>query len=223
MTFDEALLVSNEPGHESGRAGRCPGSVGKDRCPQEPRDRAAVLRGPDRRGNGSGAQSVAGHRDARLAPREGVAAQGAEEVTLNRAWNPMAPARNPASAEKWRHRMVGGGDAVDLFDQHAARRVSSGSRALDEHARNRPGTLGSQRFRIRQPGEQRAVPPCEIGGEPSFDQEDGSAHAPSGSSCTDTASLSVCDCSEAASAESEVRGRSACAVAIAEVVCRGSA
>ena len=57
--------------------------------------------------------------------------------------------------------------AVDLFDQHATRRFSSGARAVDEHARNGAADLRSIRLRIRETRHELTVTVLKVGESPS--------------------------------------------------------
>ena len=73
VTFDEALVVTEEPGHGFRRARRCAGGAGEVRRAQEPRHRDAILRRPERRGNGRRPEGLARDGDGRLAAGEGLA------------------------------------------------------------------------------------------------------------------------------------------------------
>jgi hypothetical protein len=58
--------------------------------------------------------------------------------------------------------MIAGRQRVDLLDQHPARRVSAGARAIDQHLRHRARGLRSFGFDLRQPRRQLAVAAAEI-------------------------------------------------------------
>ena len=70
--------------------------------------------------------------------------------------------------------------AVDLFDQHATRRFSSGARAVDEHARNGAADLRSIRLRIRETRHELTVTAREVGGERAVDEDHRRAHRSGG-------------------------------------------
>ena len=61
--------------------------------------------------------------------------------------------------------------AVDLLDQHAARRVAAGARALDQHARDRAPDPRSIRFRVGEKGDELPIAARQIGGERAVDED----------------------------------------------------
>ena len=74
VTFDEALVVTDEPASELRRAGRRARGAREVRRAEKPRRRAAVLRRAERRRNRVSPERVARYRDARLAAGQSLAA-----------------------------------------------------------------------------------------------------------------------------------------------------
>ena len=73
VTFDEALVVTNEPAPGLRGARRCAGGAGEVRRAEEPRHRDAVLRRVERGGNSAVLKVSPDDRDGRLAAGEGLA------------------------------------------------------------------------------------------------------------------------------------------------------
>ena len=72
--------------------------------------------------------------------------------------------------------MLGRRDAVDLFDQHPARRIAAGARAIDEDVPDGARDLRSIRLRVRQPCDELPIATREVRRQRAVDEDHGGAN-----------------------------------------------
>ena len=107
VTFDDALVVTHEPGQDLVALDDALEGVGDGGRAQGAGDRASILRRAQRRGDRFGLDGVGGHGDARLEAREGVAAAelrdpGHEEGRRKRGDVMRADRGRGMTTDRWR-------------------------------------------------------------------------------------------------------------------------